>query len=175
MGQPVVAARPGHAVDGTHLGERRPAVGVRRGIPATGCLHRLHAGLDAVAVLGVDPESQPSRGDDSHGTHEARGGRLGQVAHGRSQEGLEADHQPLARHRLELIEGRVGDQPEDPEVAPRLRLPRGPAWPGHAAAVSVGGMVLGISSTVVTPPITAAREPLAQSSLWVSPGSRKWT
>ena len=43
------------------------------------------------------------------------------------------------------------------------------------SAVSVGGMVLGISSTAVTPPITAAREPLAQSSLWVSPGSRKWT
>ncbi len=39
----------------------------------------------------------------------------------------------------------------------------------------VWGIVLGMSSTVVTPPITAAREPVIQSSLYSIPGSRKWT
>ena len=43
------------------------------------------------------------------------------------------------------------------------------------ARVSVGGEVLGMSSTVVTPPDAAAREPDSQSSLWGCPGDRKCT
>ena len=43
------------------------------------------------------------------------------------------------------------------------------------SAVSVLGFVLGISMTVVTPPWTAASEPVRQSSLYSRPGSRKWT
>src|SRR5207302_647759 len=39
----------------------------------------------------------------------------------------------------------------------------------------VGGTVFGISSTVVMPPAAAACEPVSKSSLYVSPGSRKWT
>ena len=41
--------------------------------------------------------------------------------------------------------------------------------------VEVTGTTLGMSSTAVTPPWMAAREPVAKSSLWVIPGSRKWT
>ena len=44
-----------------------------------------------------------------------------------------------------------------------------------AAALVVGGSVLGISNTAVTPPSTAPREPVSRSSLWVRPGSRKCT
>ena len=39
----------------------------------------------------------------------------------------------------------------------------------------VSGLVFGISNTAVTPPITALREPVSRSSLWVRPGSRKCT
>jgi hypothetical protein len=40
-----------------------------------------------------------------------------------------------------------------------------------------GGAVLGIASTEVNPPARAAEVPVAQSSLWVAPGSRicTWT
>ena len=41
--------------------------------------------------------------------------------------------------------------------------------------VVVSGLVLGISKTAVTPPITAAREPVSRSSLCSRPGSRKCT
>ena len=34
----------------------------------------------------------------------------------------------------------------------------------------VSGLVFGISNTAVTPPITALREPLSRSSLWVEAG-----
>ncbi len=43
------------------------------------------------------------------------------------------------------------------------------------SAVVVSGFVFGISNTEVTPPSTAPREPVSRSSLWVRPGSRKWT
>jgi hypothetical protein len=45
----------------------------------------------------------------------------------------------------------------------------------HAHHRSVLGLVLGISNTAVIPPITAQRLPLSRSSLYSSPGSRKWT
>ena len=44
-----------------------------------------------------------------------------------------------------------------------------------AAAVTVSGLVFGISNTAVTPPITAASEPVSRSSLCSAPGSRKCT
>ncbi len=44
-----------------------------------------------------------------------------------------------------------------------------------AASLVVSGLVFGISKTQVTPPSTAAREPVSRSSLWSSPGSRKCT
>ena len=44
-----------------------------------------------------------------------------------------------------------------------------------ASAVVVVGSVFGISNTAVTPPRTAAREPVSRSSLWTGPGSRKCT
>ena len=47
--------------------------------------------------------------------------------------------------------------------------------PFRAAASTVAGLVFGISNTVVTPPAAAARDSVAMSALWVSPGSRKWT
>ena len=37
------------------------------------------------------------------------------------------------------------------------------------------GLVLAIITTVVKPPAAAARAPVWMSSLWVWPGSRKWT
>ena len=42
-------------------------------------------------------------------------------------------------------------------------------------SVTVRGSVFGISNTAVTPPMTALREPVSRSSLWVRPGSRKCT
>src|SRR4029077_17386901 len=39
----------------------------------------------------------------------------------------------------------------------------------------VSGSVFGISNTAVTPPITALRDPVSRSSLWVWPGSRECT
>ncbi len=42
-------------------------------------------------------------------------------------------------------------------------------------ALSAGGEVFGMQTTVVNPPAAAAREPVATVSLWVWPGSRKWT
>ena len=44
-----------------------------------------------------------------------------------------------------------------------------------ASLLVVGGLVLGISNTAVTPPITAASEPDCKSSLCSRPGSRKCT
>ena len=44
-----------------------------------------------------------------------------------------------------------------------------------AASSTVLGLVLGISKKAVTPPIAAPAEPVARSSLWSSPGSRKCT
>jgi hypothetical protein len=44
---------------------------------------------------------------------------------------------------------------------------------GERLGITVSGSVFGISNTAVTPPITAEREPLSRSSLWVRPGSRK--
>ena len=46
---------------------------------------------------------------------------------------------------------------------------------GKASSTVVSGLVLGISKTAVTPPSTAAREPVSRSSLCSSPGSRKCT
>src|SRR5574341_1592665 len=43
------------------------------------------------------------------------------------------------------------------------------------SASAVGGTVFGMSTTVVMPPQTAAVEPVVKSSLWVMPGSLKWT
>src|SRR3954470_3311856 len=42
-------------------------------------------------------------------------------------------------------------------------------------ALTVSGSVFGISNTAVTPPMTALRDPVSRSSLWVWPGSRKCT
>ena len=44
-----------------------------------------------------------------------------------------------------------------------------------ASGVVVGGLVVGISITEVTPPTAAAMLPLRKSSLCSAPGSRKWT
>ena len=44
-----------------------------------------------------------------------------------------------------------------------------------SSALTVSGLVFGISKTAVTPPITAAREPVSRSSLCSAPGSRKCT
>src|SRR6516225_6931841 len=44
-----------------------------------------------------------------------------------------------------------------------------------AARLEVGGSGLGISNTPVTPPSTAAREPVSRSSFQAMPGSRKCT
>mmetsp|Transcript_68195 Transcript_68195/g.162792 ORF Transcript_68195/g.162792 Transcript_68195/m.162792 type:complete len:372 (+) Transcript_68195:1637-2752(+) len=43
------------------------------------------------------------------------------------------------------------------------------------ASSTTAGLVLGIAQIIVTPPASAAAEHDAQSSLWVSPGSRTWT
>ena len=43
------------------------------------------------------------------------------------------------------------------------------------SALVVCGSVFGISNTVVTPPITAANDPVSRSSLCIRPGSRKCT
>jgi hypothetical protein len=40
----------------------------------------------------------------------------------------------------------------------------------NVCSVTVSGSVFGISNTAVTPPITALREPVSRSSLWVWPG-----
>src|SRR5580658_9418501 len=42
-------------------------------------------------------------------------------------------------------------------------------------ALSAGGVVFGMQTTVVKPPAAAALEPVNIVSLWVWPGSRKWT
>src|SRR5690606_6525481 len=43
-----------------------------------------------------------------------------------------------------------------------------------ASGVLSGGVVLGIASTVVTPPARAAAVPVAKSSLCSPPGTRRW-
>lgn len=43
------------------------------------------------------------------------------------------------------------------------------------AASVTAGLVLGMAHTMVTPPARAAAVPDAKSSLWVPPGSRRWT
>src|SRR5579863_5962450 len=49
------------------------------------------------------------------------------------------------------------------------------SFSSSASRVEVGGSVLGISKTPVTPPSTAAREPVSRSSFHSMPGSRKCT
>lgn len=39
----------------------------------------------------------------------------------------------------------------------------------------MAGAVLGMAHTMVTPPARAAAVPEEKSSLWVAPGSRRWT
>ena len=75
-----------------------------------------------------------------------------------------------SRPRIEV----VVNQPVQPEVADRLAGGQG-CLARASSAVRVGGCVLGISMTVVTPPKTAERVPVSQSSLCSNPGSRKWT
>ena len=67
--------------------------------------------------------------------------------------------------------GGVGGGRADVEgvVAPHPVLARAPACRRRASAVSVLGLVLGISNTAVTPPSTAARLPLSRSSLCLQP------
>lgn len=45
----------------------------------------------------------------------------------------------------------------------------------RAGASTMGGRVLGMAHTMVTPPARAAAVPEAKSSLWVPPGSRRCT
>ena len=47
------------------------------------------------------------------------------------------------------------------------------ALSSNAAPSTVGGEVFGWSTTVVTPPAAALREPVPHVSLWLPPGSRK--
>jgi hypothetical protein len=65
-------------------------------------------------------------------------------------------------------------QAVEPEIDQRLFLGQR-LFLAQRAAVSVGGTVLGMSKTQVTPPAAAAAEPVPKSSFWVIPGSRKCT
>ena len=98
-----------------------------------------------------------------------------QVAGRRAHEHLDAGRarQPLqlGRHRWRSRACR----------RPRRRSRNACGWSpartlsASASALVVSGLVLGISKTAVTPPSTAAREPVSRSSLCSSPGSRKCT
>ena len=91
----------------------------------------------------------------------------------------------VARYALERLQQlidilRIGAI--DPCVARRMNAMSTHARPlarrhlsASAAVVVVGGLVLGMSNTAVTPPSAAPAVPVAKSSLCSSPGSRKWT
>ncbi len=55
----------------------------------------------------------------------------------------------------------------------RLRA-RGWMMSSVTARLSLGGVVFGIAQTAVNPPAAAARVPVAMSSLYSCPGSRRW-
>ncbi len=44
-----------------------------------------------------------------------------------------------------------------------------------SSGLSMGGVVFGMANRLVTPPAAAARQAEYTSSLWVCPGSRRWT
>jgi hypothetical protein len=62
-----------------------------------------------------------------------------------------------------------------PEIDQRLFLRQRLFLAQARGAESVGGTVLGMSKTQVTPPAAAAADPVPKSSFWVIPGSRKCT
>lgn len=73
------------------------------------------------------------------------------------------------------VSGRAGSAPMWKRWSTREWPATSAAFSRTASAVSAGGLVLGMSSTVVTPPATAALLPCSQSSLYVRPGVRKCT
>ena len=90
------------------------------------------------------------------------------------------EHLDARRAGQPLELGNVGDivvRAADPEgeVAMHAALGAARACRRAPPRVVVGGSVLGISNTAVTPPSAAAREPVSRSSLWARPGSRKCT
>ncbi len=62
-----------------------------------------------------------------------------------------------------------------PPVLQPPRLEASLSFSTSLRGVSVGGRVFGISSTVVNPPAAAAAVPVAKSSLYASPMSRRCT
>ena len=94
-----------------------------------------------------------------------RAGRWrGDLAEGVAHVELEADHAAFDE-RGYVLDGVLAEQAIEAEVD--MRLFGGDLVLGgeHRPAVPVGGMVFGMSNTVVTPPNAAAAVPLCQSSL----------
>ena len=96
------------------------------------------------------------------------------VADRLAEKALVADDAGLG-HRLRTGDAVLDEQPDDPEVDERLLLGELLLELDAGDRVGLGGFVFGMSTTVVTPPMTAAVEPVVQSSLYSRPGSRKWT
>jgi hypothetical protein len=96
------------------------------------------------------------------------------VARRVAQKQLRADH-PGLRHGAKLVEVVLPQKAVEPEIDQRLFLGQRLFLAQARSAVSVGGTVLGMSKTQVTPPAAAAAEPVPKSSFWVIPGSRKCT
>ena len=92
-----------------------------------------------------------------------------QVAGRRAHEHLDAGRarQPLQLADIAGVLARAAD-PEG-EVAMHAVAWRARTLSASAASLVVSGLVFGISKTAVTPPSTAAREPVSRSSLCSSP------
>lgn len=81
-----------------------------------------------------------------------------------------------------MREGSQASRPTHVHKVPVARVPgrtegeRFTFWArARAGASMMGGRVLGMAQTMVTPPARAAAVPEAKSSLCVPPGSRRWT
>ena len=92
-----------------------------------------------------------------------------------THEGFQADHAAIRRVLQARSKLPGTSPPQSAEIDERFLLRRG-RFRSKLAPSIVGGWALsGMSKIVVVPPAAAAREPVANPSQSVRPGSLKWT
>ena len=114
--------------------------------------------------LGVQRDPLAGRRHDLEGFQHRAGRGRGDLAEGVAHIELEADHAAVDQRR-HVGDGVLAEQAVEAEIDMQAFLAAIACLAASISAVPVGGMVFGMSNTVVTPPNAAAAVPLAQSSL----------
>ena len=126
--------------------------------PARG-LQLPDAVLEDLVVLGVEADPQAGLRDRVEGVEQHPVVRRRDLADRLAEEDLVAADAGLGERR-DLVDVLLDDDREVRDVAVRLLLDEAASSARRRPAVAVGGFVFGMSQTRVTPPITAAVEPV---------------